>query len=252
MVTVAHADGLSIARTFSYMIRFVMRFAGRTITLLSFALLAACGSDSPTACCHGPLNASVRVVNAFTAPIDVLIDGSVAVAGAPAGSVSLSAAEVGTHTVMLRPTTGASVSQSITTSAGALNTIAVVRASSGALATLTLDDTNSVVPSGATKVRVLHLAPNAGVLQVYRTQPDYQQPIDWQFPFTYQSQIDALSAPFFQSTVGSWDIRVWQTPADASGWANAPARVVIPLNSGEKKTVLILDKPGGGVILQLI
>jgi hypothetical protein len=127
-----------------------------------------------------------------------------------------------------------------------------VRASSGALATLALDDTNSVVPSGATKVRVLHLAPNAGVLQVYRTQPDYQQPISWQFPFTYQAQIDALSAPFYQSTVGSWEIRAWQTPADASGWANAPARVVIPLNSGEKKTVLILDKPGGGVILQLI
>jgi hypothetical protein len=228
-----------------------MRFTARTISSLSLCVLAACGSDSPTACCTTG-SPSVRVVNAFTSPIDVLIDGSIAASQVPAGSVALSSSSLGTHTVTLRPATGTSISQSVTTSAGALNTIAVVRASSGTLATLTLDDTNSIVPAGATKVRVLHLAPNAGVLQVYRTQPDYQQPIDWQFPFTYQSQIDALSAPFFQSTVGSWDIRVWQTPADASGWATAPARVVIPLKSGEKKTVIILDKPGGGVTLQLI
>jgi hypothetical protein len=115
-----------------------------------------------------------------------------------------------------------------------------------------LDDTNSVVPPGATKVRVLHLAPNAGTLQVYRTQPDYQQPISWQLPFTYQAEPTSLSAPFYQSTVGSWDVRVWQMPADASGWASAPVKVVLPLAGGEKKTVLILDKPGGGVRVELL
>ena len=114
----------------------------------------------------------------------------------------------------------------------------------------TNSDTNSVVPPAATKVRVVHLAPNAGTLQVYRTQPDYQQPISWQFPFDYQP--DPTSARFIQSTVGSWEIHVWQTPADASGWTNAPARVVIPLESGQKKTVLILDKPGGGVRVELL
>jgi hypothetical protein len=50
-------------------------------------------------------------------------------------------------------------------------------AANGAIGSSVLDDTNSVVPAGATKVRVLHLAPSAGTLQVYRTQPDYQQPI---------------------------------------------------------------------------
>jgi hypothetical protein len=101
-------------------------------------------------------------------------------------------------------------------------------------------------------VRVLHLAPNAGELQVYRTQPDFQQPISWQFPFTYQSQPDPLSAPFFQSTVGIWDVRVWQTPADSTGWAAAPLRLVIQLYGGEKLTILILDKQGGGVRAELI
>ena len=127
-----------------------------------------------------------------------------------------------------------------------------MRAASGAVASATLDDTNNVVPAGATKVRVLHLAPNAGTLQVYRTQPDYQQPISWQFPFDYQAAPTSLSAPFYQSTVGSWEVRVWTSPADASGWASAPVQVVIPLASGEKKTVLILDKAGGGVRIELL
>ena len=99
---------------------------------------------------------------------------------------------------------------------------------------------------------MLHLAPNGGELQVYRTQPDYQQPTRWQFPFTYQSDPNTLSAPFYQSTVGSWEVRIWQSPADASGWASAPVKVVIPLASGGKKTVLILDNPGGGVRVELI
>ena len=90
------------------------------------------------------------------------------------------------------------------------------------------------------------------MLQVYRTQPDYQKPISWQFPFIYQPTPTSLSAPFYQSSVGSWEVRIWQTPADSTGWATAPVKVVIPLKSGEKKTVLILDKPGGGVRVELM
>ena len=229
-----------------------MRLIARVATFLLVSVIAACGNDGPAACCLATAPA-LRVVNAFTTPVDVLIDGTVAVESLAAGSVGTAAPVPGNHTLVLRPTSGGgSVSQSITTTSGALNTIAAVRASNGAVSSAVLDDTASVVPSGATKVRVLHLAPSAGVLQVYRTQPDFQQPISWQFPFTYQAQLNELSAPFYQSTVGSWEVRIWQTPADASGWANAPVRVVVPLNSGEKKTILILDKPGGGVRIELI
>ena len=229
-----------------------MRLIARAAPFLLVAFVAACGNDGPAACCLTTAPA-LRVVNAFTTPVDVLIDGVVAIASLPAGSIGSAAAVSGSHTLILRPGgAGASVSQSITTATGTLNTIAAVRGSNGAVATAMLDDTGSVVPSGATKVRVLHLAPNAGEQQVYRTQPDYQQPISWQFPFTYQAEPNGLSAPFYQSSVGSWEVRIWQTPADASGWAAAPIKVVIPLNSGEKKTILILDKPGGGVRIELI
>jgi hypothetical protein len=230
----------------------MMRVIARGVALGLLSFFTACGKDGPTVCC-ATTEPGLRIVNAFTTSVDVLVDGDVAIQGVSAGSIGTAKPTVGSHTLVLRPTSGSGfASQSITTTIGALNTIAAVRAPSGALASVALDDTGSVVPAGATKVRVLHLAPNAGELQVYRTQPDYQQPVPWQFPFTYQAQPDPLSAPFFQSTVGSWDVRIWQTPADASGWATAPVKVVIPLQSGEKKTILILDKPGGGVRIELI
>jgi Domain of unknown function (DUF4397) len=230
----------------------MMRRLSRTASLLIVSVVTACGSDTTSPCCTTG-EPALRVINAFTAPVDVLIDGNVAIAGLAAGTIDTAAAPSGSHTLVLRQTgSAASASQTIATAAGTLATVAAVRASSGNVSGVALDDTNSVVPAGATKVRVLHLAPNAGTLQVYRTQPDYQQPVQWQFPFTYQSNPTSLSAPFYQSTVGTWEVRIWQTPADASGWATAPVKVVIPLASGQKKTVLILDKPGGGVRVELM
>ena len=228
-----------------------MRLSARLTAPFLLVLITACG-DGPTACCTAT-QSGLRIVNAFIAPVDVVIDGSVAIQALAAGSIGTTTPASGSHTLVLRPTgPGLSVSRSITTAPGALNTIAAVRSSSGAVASAVLDDTGSVVPSGATKVRVLHLAPNAGELQVYRTQPDYQQPIRWQFPFTYQAEPTSLTAPFLQSTVGSWEVHIWQTPTDASGWANAPVKVVIPLASGQKSTILMLDKVGGGVRIEVL
>ncbi len=217
------------------------------ITVIVFA--AACASDAATANSNGA--ASLRVVNAFTSSVDVFVDGTVAITGLPAGTIGTAAPASGNHTIEFRSATGASSTQSVTTSSGGMNTIAVTRASSGGVASAVLDDTNSVVAANATRVRVLHMAPSAGTLQVYRTQPDYQAPISWQFPFTYQATFNSLSAPFYQSTVGTWEIHIWQAPADGSGWASAPVKITIPLGSGEKKTVVILDAPGGGVRAEL-
>jgi hypothetical protein len=219
--------------------------------LLSLALLSACDSGETLCCSTGA--PAVRLVNAYTSPVDVLIDGNVAISAMPAGAIDTVSASAGDHTITLRPTgSGSSAAQAVTTANGALSTIAIVRNTAGSVASAVLDDTNAVVPSGATKVSVLHLAPNAGTIQVYRTQPDYQQPISWQFPFNYQPEPTSLSAPFYQSTVGSWEVRAWQSPADASGWDTAPVKVVIPLASGEKKTVIILDKDGGGIRVELL
>jgi hypothetical protein len=224
-----------------------MRFFKQLAPALALSVAAAACDNRTTDCC-ALVQPSLRVVNGFTTAVDVLIDGNVAISSLAAGEIATTAPTSGSHSLSLRPVGGgASGAQSITTTTGGTTTIAAVRSVSGSVSATVLDDTNSVVPAGATKVRVLHLAPTAGTLQVYRTQPDFPTPVSWQFPFNYQPEPTSLSAPFYQSTVGTWEIRVWQTPADASGWANAPVRISIPLQSGQKATVVILDRPGGGV-----
>lgn len=233
-----------------------MRLTARAVPVLLLAVSAACGSDAATsaACCL-PGDSALHVVNAFTSPVDVLIDGAVVISGLQAGAINSTTAPSGSHTIVFRTTgANASTSSAIATT-GALSAIAAVRTLSGGIGGAVLDDTNSVVPAGATKLRVLHLAPGAGELQVYRLQPDMAagaQPVSWQFPFTYQAQPSALSAPFYQSTPGTWEVRIWQTPTGASGWANAPIKVIVPLASGERKTILMLDKPGGGLRVEVM
>jgi hypothetical protein len=224
-----------------------MRFLKQLAPALAIAVLAAACDNKTTDCCALP-QPSLRVVNGFTTAVDVLVDGVVSLNGLAPGQISIAPATFGSHSLTIRPVNGGiSAPQSITTTASGITTVAAVRSVGGSVSTTVLDDTNSVVPAGATKVRVLHFAPTAGTLQVYRTQPDFPTPVSWQFPFNYQPEPTSLSAPFYQSTVGTWEIRVWQTPADASGWANAPVKISIPLQGGQKATVVILDKPGGGV-----
>ena len=231
-----------------------MRAFPFAIPVLVLAVVAGCDSNTISGCCSVGGQQGLRVVNAYTAPVDVLIDGDVVASAVAAGAIDTLRPSLGTHTVIVRPsgTVTSSTAQTITTAAGVLNTVAVLQKATGVVGSATLDDTNSVVPDGATKVRVLHLAPKAGTLQVYRTQPDFATPVIWQFPFNYQTDISSLSAPFVQGTVGTWEIRIWQTPADASGWDTAPVRVSIPLASRQKKTVIILDQTGGGVRVELI
>jgi hypothetical protein len=228
-----------------------MRSLIRVTPALLLALVASCESTTTLCCTQG--QTGLRVINAFPTAVDVLIDGNVVISGLSAGTIGTTSPTTGTHTLELRANgTTATATKSLTISAGALATIAAVRNSTGTMGTAALDDTGSVVPAGKTKVRVLHLAANAGEIQVYRTQPDYQTPISWQFPFTYQASFDALSAPFLQSDTGTWEVRVWQTPASASGWATAPVKVVFTLGSGEKRTIVVLDKPGGGVMAEVL
>lgn len=224
------------------------------------ALIAACSSKEPS----GPGRQSdaqkqtgVRIVNAYGQPVDVLVDGVIAAQGVAPGRVDTVAQAAGQHAVSLRAASVTTSAVQVTTNEGAVATVAALRWGA-ALAVSTLDDTNAIVPPGKTKVRVLHLAPNAGEIQVARTQPDWLSPplIGWKSPFLYDSVhiSDPLANPYYQSeTVGPWDVRVWLTPSeDVLGWDGATARVSFTLASGEKRSVLVLDKPGGGIQLSVI
>ena len=230
-----------------------MRFRALAAVALLAAATAACNTDSATSCCSLGGTPSLRIVNGFPGPVDIFIDDVIAASAVSAGAIDTLGPQPGSHTLVMRPAgSGTPITQQFAVVSGALSTIAAVRSSSGAIAAAVLDDTNDVVPAGATKLRIIHLAPNAGTLQVYRTQPDYQTPIAWQFPFNYQDNPTSLNAPFLQSTVGTWEVHIWKTPADSSGWSTAPVKVQVPLASGEKRTILILDQVGGGVRIQII
>jgi len=223
------------------------RFA---VAMSACSLLAAgCATKDATS---PQTQAGVRIVNAYGQPVDVLVDGALAVAGVPPGvdTVSQSA---GNHTVTLRAAGVTTSGVPVTIATGAVATVAAVRWGS-VLAAAAFGDTNAVVPSGATKVRVLHLAPNAGEIQVFRTQPDWGTPIEWQFPFLYDSVLtDPLAHPYLQSTVGTWEVRAWRKPSEVGlGWAGTTAHVTFNLASGQKRTVLVLDKAGGGIELSVI
>ncbi len=216
--------------------------------IAALALLAACGSD-PVRVGSG---AGFRVVNAFTQPVDVLVDSVLVASGVPAGSIDTVPGATGTHVVALRLTGGTTSASVLVSSTGGMPTVAAVRVN-GALDVSALDDTNAVVPFGATKVRVIHLAPDAGEIQVFRMQPNYAAPVEWQFPFLYDSVVTSMSNPYVQSTNGTWDIRAWRKPSEvALGWDGTTAKVTLNLASGEKRTVLVLDKPGGGIQLSVI
>ncbi len=220
-------------------------------------LLAGCGEPtSPQSGSAGPqpgAQSGVRIVNAFSVPVNVFVDGALVASGVQPGQLDTVHQAAGDHTIALSAsgtTTPASVH--VKTVSDAISTVAAVRLS-GALAASELDDTAAIVPAGATKVRVLHLAPNAGEISVYRTQPDWATPISWQVPFNYDSVITGPGCPYYQSTVGTWDIRAWRTPSeDSLGWAGTKAHVTVTLASGEKRTVLVLDQPGGGIQLSVI
>jgi len=216
-------------------------------------LVTACGKDTattqPEASVHG-----LRIVNAYTQPVDVLVDGTFAASAVAPGAIDSVAQAAGSHTVSLRASgTSALVTLQVTTGTGAMRTLIVVR-NGPSFSASEFADTNAVVPAGATKVRVFHLAPNAGEIQVFRTQPDWGTPIEWQFPFLYDSALtDPLAHPYFQSTVGTWDVRAWRKPSEVSlGWGGTSARVAFALAGGEKRTVLVLDDPGGGIRLATV
>ena len=228
-----------------------------TLCALPIMLSTLACSSSPTGT-DPNVTTGIGVVNAFASSVDLLVDGATATTGISPGTFSSVTANPGKHTVSLRPTAGGSaVGVEMKVVDGRVVSVAATSAAGGALFTASLEDTNAVVPAGATKLRVLHLAALTGEVQVWRTQPDWSTPIRWQFPFTYSPTISAIGNPYFQSTVGTWDVRVWTDttihhPGDPALWATPLDAVTIALGSGEKKTVVILDKPGGGVKFMVI
>lgn len=247
------------------------------------AAMLACRSDAVTAASPTTAAARLQVVNAARTPVDVLVDGTVRVSALPAASVSpvLAIAEGGRR-VEVRPvgaTAGtAGAAAQVTGRAASLALVAAQAAAGGALAAAALDDTAPIPAPGTSKLRVLHLAPNAAAAGVWVLAPAqaslsanascYGSVIPWKY---------AGSTSYFQSAPGSWEVVITPnvalgavtcgsaagptgtandtTPKGPAGGSQDPhayaiARLAVPLAANQARTVVMLDAPGGGLRLE--
>ena len=113
-----------------------------------------------------------------------------------------------------------------------------------------LTDTGSVVPPDKSKLRVAHFAANAPSVDIWRTQPDWQHFITIMFPFRYRE-----ASPYLQSDPGVWQVLV-STEMRQGGVPVLTDTLLlsdpIDIPAGESRTVIVLDREGGGLQVQVI
>jgi hypothetical protein len=211
-----------------------------SLVVSAVAIVLVIGCDDATSP-GGPPVASTGFLNATSGKIDVAVDGQTVLAGidgsviAPLNEADLSP---GQHQVRVRATggtTGGAVFTLAVTAGGKRNFVAY-QAPGAALSAAVLEDTGAFVPAGKSKVRVLNLAPNSDI-DIWRTQPDYQTPVTFQFPFPFNPE----PGPYLQSDAGVWQI--WITPTSNSA-SKLHETGPLDIPSGEKRTIVVVDSAG--------
>ena len=208
----------------------------------ALAAIAACSDDPAGPAQGGNTDGRLQVVPGVAAlsAVDVVVDGQKkllnAAYGVPTAAIALA---LGPHTVSVVPA-GAAVASggtSVTLKAGDTTRVVVI-GSATAMTPIALGDTGATPVPGKGKLRVSHLAANAPAIDIYRTQPDFQQFVTFMTPFNYQQ-----SSPFIESTPGNWVIRVTARGTQQVLAESGPIRV----DALWIRTVLVLDAPNGGV-----
>jgi hypothetical protein len=211
----------------------------RLLLLLSLAALAACSDDDGDAVQPAELPA-LRAVNATSEVLDVLFDGELLRSGVAMGEVVPAPEGVpsGPHVVRFRRPGVDSADVTITVAAGVVASAVVRTTIEGTLFAFELSDTGSAPVAGRSKLKVVHLAESAPALDVWRTQPDFQEPSRVMFPFPLGAQ-----SSYLESEPGNWD--VWAT-AEASTEPILAATGSFTILGGQVWTVFLLDEPGAG------
>lgn len=210
--------------------------------VLILVLAAAC---APEPIGPGGDGARFSVVNGAggSGAVKVYMDGVFA-ADVAAGEQGRITADPGTHEVELRRANGSdAVARAVILAAGVPLTI-VAWDSLGILRPAVLADSNSAVSPGQSKLRVAHYAGSAGSIDIWRTQPDYGTPIRIMFPFSYGEV-----SPFVESTPGEWRVLVSTAIAAPNGPMPDTLAMTggIMAGDGEARTVVVVDRAGGGV-----
>jgi hypothetical protein len=201
----------------------------------------------------GP-TAQLRVVHTLVdvSALDVIVGGQVVLPslafGVPSAFVGVPA---GNQPVGFRlaGTTVATYTSSIAFAANDSVTVFTIDSSS-IINPWVLTDTGSVVPPDKGKLRVAHFAGNAPLVDIWRTQPDWQRFITIMYPFRYQE-----ASPYLQSDPGVWRVLV-STEMREGGIPVLTDTLLlsdpIDIPAGESRTVIVLDREEGGLWAQVI
>lgn len=218
------------------------------------AALSCGGNDVGTA--PASPTGSLRVIQAAesTAALDVLVDGGVVIDRLKAGTMSSPVpVAVGQRTIAFRPVGGAASPNRLQLAVVADSYYtAVVIDSSTVLNPIALTDSGAIPAAGKSKLQVANFASEAGPIDVYRRQPDFDGLVDLMFPFAYR----AVSG-YVQSEPGDWQVlvaseaRVDGVPPDVP---QDTLLIVEPISlaAGQAVTVVLLDKVGGGIDAVLV
>lgn len=224
------------------------------LVLLAVSGFATIGcSETVTTSCTGCPR--LRVIHSAVAvpAIDVLLNDEVQIEGLAVGMVSsFITLAPGEWAVGFRPSgSTADPPRTMMTFASGDRVTVLTVDSSTVINPWVLSDTNAVVPANRSKLRVVHFAENAAPIDIWRTQPDFGQYITFQFPIRPREV-----TPYMESDPGDWQVLVSTETRDPGGIPVLADTLLetapIPVPTGQTRTVLILDKEGGGVTAVII
>jgi hypothetical protein len=217
-----------------------------TLLLAATALTAACDDDDNT----GPESESrIRVVHASPdAPnVDVLLDDEEVLSDVPYLEASdYLEASAGAHNVKVNAagTATAVIDTDVTLAEGADYTM-IASGLAAEITPIVLLDDNSTPAAGTARVRAIHGAPGAPAVDVYVTAPGAD--IETALPVLTGVEFGDV-ADYLEVPAGDYQVRV--TPAGTKVLAIDSG--TLTLESGDVRTAIAVDAPGGGAPFDML
>jgi hypothetical protein len=223
-----------------------MKFKLMTLLLAATALTAACDDDDNT----GPEGeARVRVVHASPdAPsVDVLLDDAEVLSDVPYLAASdYLAASADDHNLKVNAAgTATTVIDADVTLADGTDYTVIASGLVAEITPIVLVDDNSTPAAGNARVRAIHGAPGAPAVDIYVTAPgaDLEAAVPVLTGVAFGDVADYLEVP-----AGDYQVRV--TPVGTKVLAIDSG--ALTLESGQVRTAIAVDAPGGGAQFDIL